>query len=109
MSFKFNPLTSNFDLVDETKNYSLNKIPEGDSENIDINQEMLFNYNIEVDGTLEVDGKINQIVDYSNWSFNWNWIKQSIALLVQEERDLIYYHKLKIDGLLILEGNLVEI
>ncbi len=109
MSFKFNPLTNNFDLVDETKNFSLNKISVGETENIPVEQEMLFNYDIEIDGILEVDGKINQLVDYSNWSFNWNWIKQSIALLVQEERDLIYYHKLIIDGLLVLEGNLVEI
>lgn len=57
MALKLNPLTGKFDLVNPD-NFSHTLIPTNVTKIIPANQQMIVNQNIQIDGTLLVDGEL---------------------------------------------------
>ena len=64
MAFKFNPFTGNFDIVGSSSggtspdNFSYSQINLGDTKTIPVNQQMILHQNIEINGTLIIDGTL---------------------------------------------------
>lgn len=110
MAFKFNPFTGTLDVVDPNDpNFSYLKVSEGESVLVPANQQMLFDGIITVDGTLEVDGEVNQIVDYTFWAYSWNKIPADVSLLVPVHRDMLVEQGLQVEGRLTVDGRVVEV
>jgi hypothetical protein len=115
VSFKFNPFTGTLDIAGSssapvaTKNFSYLFIPTGQTIRVAEGQQMVFDGDLVVDGTLEIDGQILQLVDYSFWAYSWNLIPVDVSLLVPTFRDMLVVPGLIVDGVLTIDGRLVEV
>jgi hypothetical protein len=108
MTFKFNPITGNLDLdTKEPDNYSKKEINE--AQEIPENQLMLYSGDIYINEALELNGEIEEIVDYSDWSFGWNNIPLLKCIRIPSTRDLLFCAFLEINGTLSIEGRLIEV
>jgi hypothetical protein len=108
MSFKFNPLTGELDISEGgEKNFSLKEINQ--EEIVPDGQQMLFSGDIEINETLELSGVIEQIVDYSDWSFGWNNIPLLKNIKIPVNRDLLFYATMEINGTVTVDGRLIEV
>lgn len=109
----YNPFSGTFDFVGggsgptSADNFSYTKVET--LVTIPENQEMVVSSPIVVDGTLEVTGKVTELVEWSDWSFSWNRIPSGKTIRVPIERDMLVFPGLKIDGVLALDGRLIEI
>lgn len=110
MAFKFNPFTGTLDIVEPNDpKFSYLAILTGESVLIPVGQQMLFDGHLLIDGTLEVDGEVNQIVDYTFWAYSWNLIPADVSLLVPVNRDMLVEQGLRVEGRLTIDGRLVEV
>lgn len=115
MAFKFNPLTGKLDLVDASSataspdNFSYIDIGAGETVTVPAGQQMLHDGDINVDGVLDVDGEVQEIVDYSDWSFSWYEIPLAKSIKIPVSRALLFVDTLEINGTLTIEGMLIGV
>lgn len=116
MSFKFNPLTGNLDLVGDggsgsasPDNFSYTTIAEGELVTIPDGQEMVHSLDLMVRGDLMVQGNTFQIVDASDQGFFWTTIPVNTSVRVPVNRLMLYVSPLHVDGNLMVNGLLKEV
>ncbi|MFO0447767.1 MAG: hypothetical protein ACK52I_03595 [Pseudomonadota bacterium] len=115
MSFKFNPLTGNLDLVGKgdtitgADNFSYTEIDAGQLVTVPAGQEMVHSIDLMVRGDLLVQGNTYHIPDASQAGFFWTLITVNNAVRVPLNRLMLYVSPLRVDGLLMVEGLLKEV
>ena len=113
MSFKFNPITGKLDLVGSPAqaspdNFSYKLIEVGESKTVPVNQQMLFDGNILVQGNLMVLGEIKEITKTDDEGFFYTTILLSENVKVRENRLLLYKDNIMVLGNLNVLGTLAE-
>lgn len=108
MSFKFNPLTGQLDLVETNDpNFSYINIQESESIEIPAGQEMIVQNDVVVDGDLMASGNMIQLPDQQQ-GFFWTKIAAHESIEVPENRLLLFASNLMVDGNLLINGELTD-
>lgn len=111
MGFKFNPLTGQLDLVNDTeggaRRFEVLKVEEGESITLPETDQMSFAQDIIVDGNLMIEGVVTQLSDIKLESF-YTTILQTEVVRVLSNRLLLYSESdnLIVDGVLMVDGSL---
>jgi hypothetical protein len=92
-----------------SENFSIIKIESTETKTIPTNQQMLYSGNLDIEGSLIINGKIEEILDYSSFGFSWNFIPNNLSLKIPTNRDLIFVSPFIIDGQLIIDGRMIEV
>lgn len=115
MSYKFNPLTGQFDLVGSSQggaspdNFSLIRVNSGSKKTIPSTQEMLLSSDLLIDGELVIDGSLVEIDDLQD-NFSYERVASNKNVLIQTDQVMPFYTSTyEVDGVLIVDGHLLEI
>lgn len=114
MSFKFNPLTSNLDLVGSSastsdQNFSFTTVDIAQTLVVPEGQEMVHSLDVMVRGNLMVRGNTFHIPDSQDLGFFWTKIPANTRVKVPENRLMLYVSPLLVLGNLMVDGLLKEV
>lgn len=113
MSFKFNPLTGELDLVgsggDAERRFDIYKLPTGESLEIPENDQAFYSLPPIIEGDLMVSGYLLPVGSAEREEYFFTKIEQDKTIRVKKNRLLLYVQSLLVEGNLLVEGDLRSI